>query len=129
MNTPRLDAFRRIVVKVGSSLLVDSKAGKLNEAALLGFAKSFAYEESVAALAAMSGVGIATLDRLISGDRRDPVLIVGKTIGLEWATVRAIIEASPRLPLPGRLAEMQKDFARITEPEAQNALSAWRKSS
>src|SRR5271156_4550125 len=32
MNTPRLADFRRIVVKVGSSLLVDAAAGKLNEA-------------------------------------------------------------------------------------------------
>ena len=31
MNTPRLADFRRIVVKVGSSLLVDAQAGKLNE--------------------------------------------------------------------------------------------------
>ncbi len=31
MKTPRLDDFRRIVVKVGSSLLVDSQAGKLKE--------------------------------------------------------------------------------------------------
>jgi glutamate 5-kinase len=32
MNTPRLADFHRIVVKVGSSLLVDAAAGKLNEA-------------------------------------------------------------------------------------------------
>jgi glutamate 5-kinase len=32
MTTPRLGDFRRIVVKVGSSLLVDSQAGRLNEA-------------------------------------------------------------------------------------------------
>jgi glutamate 5-kinase len=32
MNTPKLADFRRIVVKVGSSLLVDAQAGKLNEA-------------------------------------------------------------------------------------------------
>src|ERR1700675_655473 len=32
MNTPRLTDFRRIVVKVGSSLLVDAQAGRLNEA-------------------------------------------------------------------------------------------------
>jgi glutamate 5-kinase len=31
MNTPQLADFRRIVVKVGSSLLVDARAGKLNE--------------------------------------------------------------------------------------------------
>jgi glutamate 5-kinase len=32
VDTPRLADFRRIVVKVGSSLLVDAKAGRLNEA-------------------------------------------------------------------------------------------------
>jgi glutamate 5-kinase len=31
MNTPRLADFRRIVVKIGSSLLVDAQAGALNE--------------------------------------------------------------------------------------------------
>jgi glutamate 5-kinase len=31
MTTPRIDDFRRVVVKVGSSLLVDSQAGRLNE--------------------------------------------------------------------------------------------------
>ena len=31
MNPPRLTEFRRIVVKVGSSLLVDAAAGRLNE--------------------------------------------------------------------------------------------------
>jgi glutamate 5-kinase len=31
MDTPRIDEFRRIVVKVGSSLLVDSQAGRLKQ--------------------------------------------------------------------------------------------------
>src|SRR5215510_10022080 len=41
-------------------------SGRLNESALLEFAKAHKYEESIAALSAMSGVKIATLDRLIS---------------------------------------------------------------
>src|SRR6201992_2769245 len=68
------------------TILALHNAGELNEAAVLGFAKAFKYEESIAALSAMSGVKISTLDQLISGDRYDPILIVGKTIGLEWAT-------------------------------------------
>jgi glutamate 5-kinase len=40
--TPRLEDFRRIVVKVGSSLLVDAKAGKLNEAWLASLAADLA---------------------------------------------------------------------------------------
>jgi glutamate 5-kinase len=42
MNSPRLTDFRRIVVKVGSSLLVDAKAGKLNEAWLAALAADLA---------------------------------------------------------------------------------------
>ena len=73
------------------AILALHNAGELNEAALLILPRAFKYEEAVAALSAMSGVKIATLDRLISGDRHDPILIVGKKIGLEWATVRALI--------------------------------------
>ncbi len=42
MNTPRLADFRRIVVKVGSSLLVDAQAGRLNEAWLASLAADIA---------------------------------------------------------------------------------------
>src|ERR1700689_2799904 len=42
MNTPRLADFRRIVVKVGSSLLVDAAAGRLNESWLAALAADLA---------------------------------------------------------------------------------------
>jgi glutamate 5-kinase len=42
MNTPRLADFRRIVVKVGSSLLVDAQAGKLKESWLASLADDLA---------------------------------------------------------------------------------------
>jgi glutamate 5-kinase len=42
MNTPRLADFRRIVVKVGSSLLVDAQAGQLNDKWLASLAADLA---------------------------------------------------------------------------------------
>src|ERR1700733_1652628 len=42
MNTPRLTDFRRIVVKVGSSLLVEAQAGRLNESWLTALADDLA---------------------------------------------------------------------------------------
>ena len=42
MSTPQLEDFRRIVVKVGSSLLVDSQAGKLRESWLASLAADLA---------------------------------------------------------------------------------------
>src|SRR6202000_3170910 len=68
---------KRDFVPAQRTILALHEAGTLNEAALLGFAKAFRYEESVAALAAMTGVKIPTLDHLISGDRYDTILILG----------------------------------------------------
>ena len=90
-GVPETVESKRNFAPAQRTILALHNAGELNEAALLGFAKTFKYEESIAALSAMSAVKIATLDQLISGDRHDPILIVGKTIGLEWATVRALI--------------------------------------
>jgi glutamate 5-kinase len=42
MKTPRLADFRRIVIKVGSSLIVDAKAGALNEAWLASLTEDIA---------------------------------------------------------------------------------------
>lgn len=42
MSAPQIGDFRRIVVKVGSSLLVDSQAGRLNEAWLASLAADLA---------------------------------------------------------------------------------------
>jgi len=42
MNTPRLTDFRRIVVKIGSSLLVDAGGGRLNEKWLASLAADIA---------------------------------------------------------------------------------------
>jgi uncharacterized protein (DUF2336 family) len=104
-------------------------AGHLNEAALIGFAKTFAYEESIVALAAMSGVAIATLDRLFSGDRRDPILILGKFVGLEWATVRALIllRLGPhRVPAPADIENARVNFVRLMPSTAERVVKFWK---
>jgi len=112
-----------------SAILALRRAGGLNEGVLLGFAKAYRYEESVAALAAMSGVRIATLDRLISGDRYDPILILGKTIGFDWATVRALIllRLGPnRVPSPADIESARVNFARLMPSTAERVVGFWR---
>jgi uncharacterized protein (DUF2336 family) len=119
---------RRNFVPAQRTILALHNAGELNEAALLGFAKSFKYEESIAALSAMSAVKIATLDRLISGDRHDPILIVGKTIGLEWATVRALIllRLGPsRIAAPADIETARLNFTRLMPSTAERVVNFW----
>jgi hypothetical protein len=103
-------------------------AGELNEAALLGFAKEHKYEESIAALSVMSAVRITTLDRLISGDRHDPILIVSKMIGLQWATVRALIvlrTGPSRTPSPADMETARVNFTRLMLSTAERVVGFW----
>ena len=58
------------------------RAGKLNEAALAAFCADNKFEETVVALAMMTKVPVNVADRLVGGDRSDPVLILRRAIGL-----------------------------------------------
>jgi len=127
-GVPEVIESRRDFAPAQRAILALHGAGELNEAALLGFAKAYKYEEAIAALAAMSGVKIATLDRLIAGDRHDPMLIVGKTIGLEWATVRALILlrlGRHRVPAPADIESARVNFARLMPSTAERVVNFW----
>jgi glutamate 5-kinase len=67
MNTPRLTDFRRIVVKVGSSLLVDAQAGRLNENWLASLAADLA---------------------ALHGDKRDLLVVSSGAIALGRAVLK-----------------------------------------
>jgi uncharacterized protein (DUF2336 family) len=103
--------------------------GYLNEGALLGFAKAQKYEEAVATLSALSGVNVLVLHRLISGDGHDPILIIGKAIGLEWATVRALIllRLGPEhVPSPADIESARANFARLMPSTAERVVNFWK---
>src|ERR1700732_1899666 len=120
---------RRDFAPAQRAILALHRAGELNEAVLLGFAKDYRYEESVAALSAMSGVKVATLDRLMAGDRHDPVLIIAKAVGLEWATVRALIllRLGPaRVPSPTDIEKVRSNFVRLMPSTAERVVGFWR---
>ena len=127
-GVPEKVESRRDFAPAQRTILALHGAGELNEGALLGFAKAYKYEESIAALSALSGVKIATLDRLIAGDRHDPILIVGKAIGLEWATVRALIllRLGPsRMPAPADIESARLNFTRLMPSTAERVVNFW----
>jgi uncharacterized protein (DUF2336 family) len=71
------------------------RANRLDETALTSFCNEGKYEETVAGLAALAKVPIKIADRLMAGDRPDPVLILCKAAGLGWPAVKALILARP----------------------------------
>ena len=104
------------------------QADELDEGALLRFARAHQYEETAAALAALSGVRIGTIDQLLKGDRDDPMLILGKSIGISWATVRALmtLRLGPgRSPAAADVEEARQNFERLVPATAQRVLTFW----
>jgi uncharacterized protein (DUF2336 family) len=128
-GTPERPDSKRDFVAAQRTIQALHEAGNLGEAALLNFAKAYRYEETVAALAAMSGVKIGTLDNLISGDRSDPVLILGKAIRLEWATVRALVllRLGPhRTPGAADIENARLNFSRLMPSTAERVVGFWK---
>ena len=122
-------AERRDFAQAQRTVLALHRDGALGESALLNFAKAFKYEESIATLSAMSGVKIETLDRLISGDRFDPILIAGKSLGLEWATVRALImlRLGPnRTTSPADIESARVNYTRLMPSTAERVVGFWK---
>ena len=107
------------------------RADKLNEASLRAFAATGHCEETIAALASLCTVPIEVLDRLMGAERSDPVLILGKSAGWTWPTVKAIIMVRPdRQGMSSQtssqeLETAQANFDRLSPITAQRVLRFW----
>ena len=103
------------------------EAGALKEAQLVDFANARRYEEMVVALAALCCVPIEVVDRLMEGERSDPILILCKSAGWGWPTTRAIIAARPArgYKSPEGLDAACADFERLTDATAARVIRFW----
>jgi uncharacterized protein (DUF2336 family) len=103
------------------------REGRLNETQIVEFAKSGRFEELVAALANLCAVPVEVVDRLMHGDRTDPILILGKSAGWKWPTVKSVImarsdgeEASSQ-----GLDEAFANFERLSAATATRVMRFW----
>jgi uncharacterized protein (DUF2336 family) len=101
--------------------------GELNEVTLLGFAKQRKYEETVAALAALSQSTVEVIRPLMQSLRDDGVLVPCKVADLGWETVSAILESRFVIGSmgPHELERIRIQFARITNDNARRMLRFW----
>jgi uncharacterized protein (DUF2336 family) len=102
------------------------KERKLGEADIAEFASAGKYEETIAALATMCAVPVEVVDRLINGERPDPVLILARAIGCGWPTVRTILNTRPAgRPSPHTLDTARENYERLTAITAQRVVRFW----
>ena len=103
------------------------RANQLNEAALTAFCAEGKYEETVVALATLAKVPLKVADRLMAGDRPDPLLILCKAAGLSWPAVKALILARPdaaRTSTQG-LDTAFANYGRLSASTAQRVVRFW----
>jgi uncharacterized protein (DUF2336 family) len=134
--------IRRVLVRVSNEVATASSrdfsgaertiealrmSGQLNEAALVGFASAGQYEEMVAALSRLCVVPIDVVDRLMSGDRPDPILILCKSAGWEWPTAKTLIMARPgnKGASSTGLDTAFSNFERLSPATAQRVMRFW----
>jgi uncharacterized protein (DUF2336 family) len=103
------------------------RAESLDETQLAHFARTGRFEEMVAALSALCAVPIDVVDRLMAGERTDPVLILCRAVGFEWPTVRAIIKvhAGTKGISTQGIEEAHTNFDRLSQSTAQRVVRFW----
>ncbi len=104
-----------------------SRAGRMDEAALATFCIDGKYEEAVVALAALAKVPINVVDRLMAGERRDPVLILCKSAGLAWPTVQSVFVLHPdgKAASGQGLAVAFANYVRLSSSTARRVIRFW----
>jgi uncharacterized protein (DUF2336 family) len=123
------EAQSRIAAAYGDAqrdVLALMRDGKLGEAELGAFAKNGQFEHTVAALSALSRVPVEVVERLMRIERLDALIVLGRAIGIEWTTVRAIIAACGGPTRGAQLEEARSNFERLSARSAERLARFWR---
>jgi hypothetical protein len=123
---PRIKSSPRDYIAAMATLQALNKDCKLTEADVANYAKNGMYDETIAALAIISAVPVEVVDRLVNGERFDPVLILARAAGFTWRTVREIICSRPGFKPSGQILDVAKEnFDRLTVTTAQRVVRFW----
>ncbi|HTV31410.1 MAG TPA: DUF2336 domain-containing protein [Xanthobacteraceae bacterium] len=98
--------------------------GRLGETDVEAFARARKFEETTAALAALSGLPIDLIERAMVQDREEAILIAIKAIGLSWPTARAVLllRAGQRGMSSHALEQSLVAFNRLKRETAQEVI-------
>jgi uncharacterized protein (DUF2336 family) len=107
-----------------TSIVNLQQSGRLDEGALAAFAKSGAYAEITAALAVMSDLPLQFVERAMTRDRSETLVVLAKAIGLSWSTVNEILllRAKKGFLAPGEIVPRLARFERLQSATAQEII-------
>jgi uncharacterized protein (DUF2336 family) len=111
-----------------SNLLALHKSGRLDEERLAGFARAGRFDETTIALSIMGDLPIGLVERAVSGQRTEQILVFAKATGLGWETTKQILmlQAGTRGSSRQELEQCGATFARLQPDTAKKAVQFYR---
>jgi hypothetical protein len=108
-------------------VLLMQKENKLNDDAFCYFAKMYAHDEIIAALALLCCVKIELIESVARGLHYGGLLVACKAADLKWPTVNIILTHRRRdHPIGAHELELAKaEFAKLSKQTAQRLLGFW----
>lgn len=103
------------------------RQGGVAAANLMQLARAGKLEETVVVLAHLTGVSVDVIDRLIDDPTDDPLLVVCKSIDLDWPAVAAVMAArlGNKDLHEGRLDQADRKYRKLTVTSAQRVIRFW----
>jgi uncharacterized protein (DUF2336 family) len=120
-------AEARDLTAIHRAMLGRQRNGELTETTLKGFAEAGQFDETVCAMSLLCGVKIDMVERLFIGERPDPILILARSVGLAWPTLRSILKIRPGSAGTSEVAleEIRETYAKLTANTALRVLRFW----
>jgi hypothetical protein len=100
---------------------------KLNNEAILKFARAEKYEELVAGLSVRCAASLKLVEKLMRGEGYNALLVPCRAAGLDWMTVRSILKMRPcPLPISERdLGKANSEYAKLSQQTAVRVMGFW----
>jgi hypothetical protein len=100
-----------------------SRAKRLDEARVAGFAREGQRADLACALSLLGGLSINAVETALGGPDRDAVLVIGKALGWSWPTVKTLINLRPEHErLPHMLEKARSNYETLNFSTAQRVL-------
>lgn len=97
--------------------------GRLDEATLVGFARSGETEAAVCALSALTRLPLDAVETAMNGERSGGLVLIVRALNFTWPTAQALLRLRPGgLPSRGGLDALEAEFQGMTPATARRAL-------
>jgi len=104
------------------------RTGNLDEAQLAAFARAGHFDETAVALSLMADLPIGVIERAVTSQRTEQIMVLIKAIGANWETAKAVLllQAGTKGSSTTELDQCCAMFARLQADTARKALQFYR---